>query len=207
MTTFRASRVVLCLLVFALVSVPGWADDTTTQFAKVWTFPGDEPQTLIQPATATLTRTDAGVGFEISVRGLTPGYAYTVWWVVFNRPENCIVPNACSLADLTGGPGGPARDSIFWGTGEVSDAAGKAHFSGHAYANGVVPGQRLWGAGVRNTSAEIHFVVRCHGLYDILTTLEKYESLTRINGACEAGDTNDGECVDVAVTVFSPPAE
>ena len=38
---------------------------------------------------ATLCKTPFGLWSTISARGLTPGNAYTVWWVYIDRPEQC----------------------------------------------------------------------------------------------------------------------
>ena len=49
---------------------------------------------------ATLRRNKKKLSMNFKVEGLTPGYAYTVWWVIWNSPENCATPNACLEPDF-----------------------------------------------------------------------------------------------------------
>jgi hypothetical protein len=49
---------------------------------------------------ATLVRDDNKISMTFYAEGLTPGNAYTIWWVIWNKPENCAIPFACDLDDL-----------------------------------------------------------------------------------------------------------
>ncbi len=48
--------------------------------------------------TSTLRRNNNGMAVNFKTSGLTPGYAYTLWWEVWNKPENCLVPGVCKEA-------------------------------------------------------------------------------------------------------------
>ena len=56
-----------------------------------------------------LLRSDGELSMEISTTGLTNGNAYTIWWILFNRPEKCDTPNECGEADVPIPVGGDAE--------------------------------------------------------------------------------------------------
>jgi hypothetical protein len=56
--------------------------------------------TLDVTGAATLIRNDNKISMTFHAENLTPGNAYTVWWVIWNKPENCAIPFACDLDDL-----------------------------------------------------------------------------------------------------------
>jgi hypothetical protein len=48
-----------------------------------------QDRTLVEGAESTLVRMKHGVYATFSAVDLEPGEAYTLWWVIFNKPENC----------------------------------------------------------------------------------------------------------------------
>jgi hypothetical protein len=92
----------------------------------------------------------------------TPGDAYTVWWVVFNKPENCS-GGVCGDDDVLPPPGNVgAGVSVLYATGRVADVHGKAEF-GAALKVGDTT-HVLFGPGLTDAdNAEIHMVLRTHG--------------------------------------------
>ena len=60
---------------------------------------------------STLSRSDNGILAILNTDDLDQGNAYTMWWVVFNNPENCVAPvpgmSNCGEADVFGEPWGP----------------------------------------------------------------------------------------------------
>ncbi len=110
---------------------------------------------------------DQIVEATITSRALEADTAYSIWWAVFNRPQFCNVPYACTGGDLEINGGDPrVRASVFWGGGFVSDSMG--------YANTAItlrPGRtkrELFAQsrpyGLRNLrTAELHVVLRSHG--------------------------------------------
>lgn len=89
--------------------------------------------------------------------------AYSIWWVVFNRPQNCATPWKCGSGDLSNSAVGP---SVFWAGGFLSDADGYGDTQIE-----LVQGRtkrELFGpmkaTGLQNIfAAEIHLVLRTHG--------------------------------------------
>jgi len=62
------------------------APEPTVQTSAVRRF-ADAAQ--VDDAHASLARYDNGVKIALATNDLVPGEMYTVWWVIFNAPENC----------------------------------------------------------------------------------------------------------------------
>lgn len=127
-------------------------------------------QTLepIPNSASKLVRTDNGLAMTIRTSGLEPGHAYTVWWVVFNNPEECITDpegdvkcgEADILAELMGESG--AAPTVAPAAGNVAGGSGKARFG--AFLRVGDDRDVLVGGPLTNPrGAEIHLVVRDHG--------------------------------------------
>ena len=152
--------------------------------------------------TASLTRTAEGVNVVIDTTMLTAGAAYTIWWVVFNNPAACD-PAGCTGADL-----GVAavEGSVLNATGRVADANGEASFSaflpaGFIHTNPASENVRhAFGPGLQNVAgAEVHLVVRCHGM-----ATGNPEQISTLFGDCATGAGPSG-CFDAQAMVFVPP--
>ena len=150
--------------------------------------------------TAELNRTAMGVNLTIDTTGLTAGAAYSIWWIIFNNPGAC-TSLGCGIdsADF----GNPAVEaSIMNATGRVADGSGNATFNAflpvgfmHTEpASGNV--RQVFGPGLQNVAgAEIHIVVRCHGL-----STGDFEQISTLLGDCNtSGPTG---CFDAQVAVF-----
>jgi len=88
---------------------------------------------------------------------LEAGHAYTIWAVIFNRPQDCL--EGCNADDLNL----PSSSVIWSGIGFVADEDGEASFKTRL-KEGAFPGEILLGMGLTDAaSAEIHLVVRGHG--------------------------------------------
>lgn len=124
---------------------------------------GDPP---MQVAGATILIRDFAariVTATVTSSALVPHHAYSIWWVVFNNPQNCATPYECAGSDL----GDPlVRGSVFWGGGLLAD--------GDGYGNTQIELRRgrtdreLFGpmldTGLQDIrNAEIHLVLRTHG--------------------------------------------
>lgn len=125
----------------------------------------------------------------LSSAALTPGDAYSIWWVVFNRPWNCATPWQCGSSDV----GVPSvGGSVFWAGGLIADGDGygntqielvegrtKRELFGPMTATGL---QNIW-------NAEIHLVLRTHGPAGIAGSVA--DQVGSANLACpEAGCAN-----------------
>ena len=131
---------------------------------------------VIPGASAWISRSKNGVNVRLQTRGLIPGHAYTLWVVPFNNPENCIVANACVLADALANDPAVAVDLIN-GTGLVVGGSGKATFA----ARTKVGDLGIRGIGLLDAlGSEIHLVVRDHG-----PKLPGSAQLAEFGGGCD----------------------
>ncbi|MEL7449709.1 MAG: hypothetical protein AAFN78_10900 [Pseudomonadota bacterium] len=118
--------------------------------------------------------------------------AVTMWWVVFNAPENCLgSPGAdiqCNPADVFGteflksveagspnplliAPNMDAEPAVLFATGGITNRRGAIRLTGALFRNpageplDLAPGvdPMGFGKGLENPDAEIHMVVRDHG--------------------------------------------
>src|SRR5215831_15514117 len=55
----------------------------------------------------TLVVNNEGADVVIRAENLTPGIAYTAWFLYFDSTEQCLVPHQCGNADLTAPAGNP----------------------------------------------------------------------------------------------------
>lgn len=119
--------------------------------------------------TSTLHRSKNGITVNYKTTGLAPGYTYTVWWVIWNNPENCGTPFECN--DLDFAIADKVGVEVLYAAGHVVGNSGKGNFSGHLNVDddsasinplfGLPPAGGLQSG---NTfSAEVHLVLRSHG--------------------------------------------
>jgi hypothetical protein len=173
-----------------------------------------------QPVAGAFSQIDRGEGTVASkVRTrVTPGHAYTLWYVIFNNPEAC--EGECGEDDIFSASGAPdlakieaARISVVWGkAGGVANPAGRVKLDGglavgeaptNASGEGVtvVIGDPADGAlvpspvtGLESTGAEIHLVVQDHGLAQEDPEVLDLQT-SSFEGACNP------ECEDVQFAV------
>lgn len=160
-----------------------------------------EPPVFVLRSSSVLIRNKNGVAYIISTTGLTPGGAYTNWWIIFNHPEFCSPPGCGAPKDFPQNGGDPnVQASVVWATGRVADANGQATFSASLAADGTAPGQKLFGPALLNPRAEIHLVVRSHG--PALTGDDLEKQLTTVSGGCSVNT-----CANVQGTRHLPQGE
>jgi len=158
----------------------------------------------------TLLRGKNEVEARLSTMGLDAGAAYTVWWVIFNRPSRCSNPG-CGEDDIFSGPGmlnrfgiDQAQISVVYANGFVTGAHGVANVTAHLNAGKLPEG---WGVnfGWKNdrksglkkgngNKAELHMVVRSHG--PAIVGQVGFQT-SNFDGAC-------GVCSDQQAIVFNP---
>jgi hypothetical protein len=158
--SLRLSIVVAAVLMLAssLVASAAPADRGTTHVQRI---PGGM---MVDGASSTLVRTDNGISMTIHTSGLAPHAVHTVWWVIFNNPENCV--GGC-------GPDDSSRPevnaSVFYAAGTITGANGKANFAAHVGFGypGPVDGVNVIdvdGPGLLYPrTADVHLVIRTHG--------------------------------------------
>jgi len=216
-TTFRVTIASVILIIAAGLSAALLAQDNATsepnvQRSDVFSF-SDGSQ--VEDAFAQLTRFDNGATMAISTSDLQEGDVYTVWWVIFNAPENCsdgvcdaddllvvedgVVPRdesgnrvmnmegiEATNASLIHAAGGYATD----GTLNTSASLGEGSVAGILLGPGLLDAE----------TAEIHLVVRTHGPADETSFAEQ---LSTFGGGCEPMDAPP--CDDVQYAIFTPP--
>ncbi len=143
-----------------------------------------------------LTRKKNKVSIDISTTGLASYGAYSIWWVVFNNPENCehgIAPYRCGLLDLPGLGGSPDIDaSLFWAGGAVATSDGSLNAAAEVRKN-KPRGQVVMGTtkGLRDVSgADIHIALRSHGTAMPGSTADQ---IGRFNGGCPPGGCTNSQ--------------
>lgn len=153
--------------------------------------------------TSRLTRMANG-DFTVRVQtsGLDPSTPYTVWSVIFNRPEFC-QSTPCTGADF---PSSPTHDprveaALVLVTGGFSDASGNGHFFGRIFRtlNGVSTRPTEWGIGLLNPFiAQIHIVVRSHGQP---APADANAALNSFNGGCNAENAVQPPCLNEQLAI------
>jgi hypothetical protein len=102
----------------------------------------------VEAGTATLHRNKNGITINFKATDLIPGHTYTLWWVVWNFPENCAgYPDPCTDADFANAAN--VEVEVLAATGHVVGGSGMATFSAHLNEN--------------DASGSIHGVLRSHG--------------------------------------------
>lgn len=214
--TFRLIALAAILIVSGGILSSALAQDAaaepTTQTSAVYRFSdGSE----VEGSLARLTRLENGVTLAISTNDLNVGDVYTVWWVVFNSPENCSdgVCNADDILVVEDGvvPRDEAgnrlmnMDGIANANISIQHAAGTYAVDGTLNTSasvglGNVPGI-VAGPGLLDAqTAEIHVVVRTHGaaIDDAFA-----DQISTFGGGCEPADALP--CEDVQYAVFQVP--
>lgn len=154
----------------------------TTSGVTTFKWYGDNPEmgTPIDGTEATLIRMHHGIAMTFKTVDLTPGDAVTLWWVIFNRPENCsngvcnfddpfqVDENGQVLFDEAGvaleNPAGREAIgfSLLRADGKVIETDGSAEFRGHLAIGDTT--EAAVGPGLLDPMhAEIHLVAKSHG--------------------------------------------
>ena len=167
--------------VVLVVALAGPASAATTR-ANVYRF-ADGSQVV--DAWSVVSTSSAGARMTLQTSGLPAGDAVTIWWVIFNEPQNCHGGSdgvRCGPSDLPPfGGDDSAVTSIVYAAGHVVGGSGQATFSGHL-GTGDTDGA-LFGPGLVNpTTAEIHLIVRDHGPTN--DTSEQIHSFGACNPTC-----------------------
>ena len=158
---------------------------------------------------STLNRNGNGVTINFNTSGLMPGHAYTLWWVIWNKPENCIDPGACAEPDFANALN--VEVQLLYAAGHVAGNNGKGNFSAHLKENddsGSI--HELFGlpnfGGIQNAkTAEIHAVIRSHGPKIpglVNEQINSYEGGCTVNfpAFTEIPD-EPGECGDIIASI------
>lgn len=164
------SGLAVVLSAFALSgAIPARAEPAERSIAGVQLFLNT---TLVPGGWSSLVRTDRGINMTLHTTDLPPNSADTVWWVIFNAPQNCAHPmagNRCGLGDIFSNPA--AEPSVLYAAGHVLDAEGVGNFGGHLKLGdtsgcvpAAIPPHFPCNAGLTNPrGSDVMLVVRSHG--------------------------------------------
>lgn len=161
---------------------------------------------------ATLKRGNGKISMNFKVEGLTSGYAYTIWWVIWNNPGDCGIPNQCADTDFA--VADDVQVEVLYAAGHVVGKSGKGNFSGSLSENDDdgsindlfgLPG---YGGLQDSKNAEVHLVLRSHGP---AIPGEVNEQINSYPGGCDFDfppftgiPDEEGECGDYMFAIFSP---
>jgi hypothetical protein len=123
---------------------------------------------LLERGRSTLARTREGVALTINAANLEPKAAYTVWWVIWNKPEQCLDRFECGPADL-----GVDGNAVFYANGRVTDDFGQATFIATLnYGEGsdsLQADQVMLPGALETRRAQVSAIVRTHKDVDSLS--------------------------------------
>jgi len=156
----------------------------------------------------TLLRTNNSVELRMMMSGLDTNAVYTLWWIIFNNPEECTTgaaPALCGEGDLNPDRDGAGVNPV---DGGVRNAAafitgmdGTGNTVGKLMEGAPATGPAVAGFGQLNDSvgAEIHIVIQTHGA-PLVGSID--QQMTIPGAACNT------ECADQFGIIFLPvPAE
>ncbi|MEA2002137.1 MAG: hypothetical protein U9N84_09690 [Actinomycetota bacterium] len=174
-------RITIAMLAMALMLVSAvQASASAEQVAALGDTVWDFDSVPVAGTNARLTLNDGGVAVQVHTRDLAPGHAYTMWFVVFNNPAECVgtfgggIPDPsgviCSEDDLFN----PDVDAVvLYGSGKVIGGSGEGNFAARLNV-GDISGVEQFGlpgmgelTGLQDTDDfNLHAVLRDHGPMD-----------------------------------------
>lgn len=129
--TRKSFVLILVLLVLGLIVVGTVlaASSPDKDVPVYWSWDFESGNTDNPVGTSGLVRSGNGISANYKTDVLTPGNAATLWFIVFNYPENCTPDQGgCSPDDLGDTA---AQGDFFIGGGHVIGSDGKGNFGGH----------------------------------------------------------------------------
>ena len=162
---------------------------------------------------STLYRGDDALFVNYEVAGLEPNYAYTLWWTIWNRSEDCMVPGQCGLADFANAVA--VEVELLNAAGGIIGEDGTATFSAYLKEgensesiNETIFGLPTFGGLQDAMRAQVTMVLRSHGpaIPELIA-----DQISSHQGGCnvnfdpfsEAPDEK-GECGDIIFAIHSP---
>ena len=176
--------------------------------------------TAVEGATSSLTRMKHGLYMTFEATQLEPGEAYTVWWVIFDKPENCS-DGACGVDDvflvdeednfILTDEGArtfnlPGREATLFSeiraTGSIIDVDGTAEFRAHLpIGDGT---EASFGTGLIDPmKAEVHLILRTHGA---AIPGRIHEQMNTTWGGCPEGWPKT-PCHNVQLSIHQAPSQ
>jgi hypothetical protein len=172
-----------------------------------------DPASEIQGSSTAIMRNPNGISMNFQVTDAVAGHAYTVWWVIFNAPENCAT-TPCSEPDIFNLD---TQTDVTFAAGTIVGANGLS-VSGHRSVGDLsgsampffndVLGLDLPVVGLIDPEgAEVHLVTRSHGPK---VPGEMPDQINSYVGGCynflQPPDqaVNEGDCADTHFSIHLP---
>jgi hypothetical protein len=174
----------------------------------------DGDPVLVEGATARLLRTDDRLITRTNSRELTPGHVQTLWWVIFNNPDECAT-TPCGMGDLF-------VDEVE-ASCQIADGAVTAHDGQASFFDRLAIGEsrdsclpHFGGTDhglVNPLGAEVHLMVHDHGP---LQPGKVPEMRSTFDGGCDFDDPDyplgtfgivpqeTGQCATIQAALFLP---
>lgn len=163
---------------------------------------------------STLVRTDRGLSARVDTTELTAGDVVTLWWVVFNDPQDCEAGlpglSMCGPQDHLQGRG---QASVLYAAGRIAAEDGTASYGAHLRVGDT--SRALDGPGLLAArEAEVIVVAKTHGpkIPGMVS-----EQLRTFAGGCHdhsdvppgappelVGTPGPNDCAEIQVSVHSP---
>ena len=166
------------LLLSAGLAAPAQAADRSNVYQPVNC--NDEDIPCVDVGESRLLRTGDGLVATVTTSRLHKGRAYSLWWLIFNNPDQCAT-TPCSLDDLANEDAGGA---VIWASGGVAGDFGTGQrASGHftAVLNEGETGEDSDVALEDAETAEVQIIIRSHGRANKNNVGDQTTSL---NGGC-----------------------
>jgi hypothetical protein len=191
------SMVAFACLIVGVEAVRGHDESDRRTYQTANLFQAGNPANQLGGA-ATLHRSRQRLDVRVAASGLNPNAGYSVWFVVFNRPSACSPPG-CGPEDLSNEA---VRAAVFYASGFVTGADGTGYAVGYVDAGPLPEGVEVVPDGTvdrlergRGLRAEVHIVVRTHGM---INPGNVHQQVGTFNGACTP------TCMNQQVAVFLP---
>jgi hypothetical protein len=173
---------------------------------------------VVKDAEAVLVRMHHGLSMTIHTTGLEPGHVYTIWWVIFNKPEFCS-DNVCGLDDaflmddegqfiLTDDgliqPNVAGREmthlSSLRATGNIGYEDGTSVFKARLPIGDTTDDIAFGPALLDSMGSEVHLIIRTHG--PMIPELLNEQLMTAWGGCPDPYDRSP--CQDIQLAIFLP---
>jgi hypothetical protein len=143
-----------------------------------------------------LLRTNNSLTVNVNTSDLPQG-AYTLWWLIYNHPEECTVPFECLDPAHDEAIDSPVQFAAQNATGKIVGESGVGNFSASIKIGGPPSGEVLQGPGLLNPAgALVVMIVRYHG--PALPGMIPLQ-ISMFNGGCAINN-----CEDMQIAIHEP---
>lgn len=142
----------------AAASTAAHAGDLRT--TQIFSHPSQGDVAAIAGAASNMVATQEGVFVNFETNGLTPGNAYTLWFIAIGEPAACAT-SPCTGKDVLTQTAAVSAD-VGFADGAIAGPDGSAEFARFQPFGQIKDG--WFGTGIENADAtEVHLMVKDHG--------------------------------------------